>query len=170
VTQDYEPIPSAPASDHRLNDVLPKYFLSTAGRVEHWDRHAFISREGRPSENVHILVSGAAYSHRRAINGARAILALYLPGDVLDLAGSGHHFSLCDTQAIGPSQTAFVSRSTLLRAAREHTAIATSLWSLTARSASILSQWLMKVGRSDARARISHLICEIAVRLGAGND
>lgn len=34
--------------------------------------------------------------------------------------------------------------------------------------ASILAQWVVNVGRRDARARIAHLLCEIAMRLGAG--
>ena len=33
--------------------------------------------------------------------------------------------------------------------------------------ASVLSQWIVNVGRRDARARIAHLICEMAVRLHA---
>nr|WP_277622857.1 Crp/Fnr family transcriptional regulator [Sphingomonas telluris] len=34
--------------------------------------------------------------------------------------------------------------------------------------ASILAQWVVNVGRRDARARIAHVLCEIATRLGAG--
>lgn len=31
----------------------------------------------------------------------------------------------------------------------------------------VLSQWILNVGRRDARSRIAHLLCEIATRLGA---
>ena len=32
--------------------------------------------------------------------------------------------------------------------------------------AAILSQWIVNVGRRDAKQRIAHLICEVATRMG----
>lgn len=34
--------------------------------------------------------------------------------------------------------------------------------------AAVLSQWVVNVGRRDARTRIAHLLCEMAVRTGDG--
>ena len=36
--------------------------------------------------------------------------------------------------------------------------------------ASILSEWVMNVGRRSARKRVGHLLCEMATRLGAVRD
>jgi CRP-like cAMP-binding protein len=35
--------------------------------------------------------------------------------------------------------------------------------------AAILAEWVMNVGRRDARQRVAHLLCELATRLGAAN-
>ena len=36
--------------------------------------------------------------------------------------------------------------------------------------AAILSQWVVNLGRRDAKARLSHLVCEMAIRLGAARE
>ena len=47
------------------------------------------------------------------------------------------------------------------------------MWLDTLLDASIFREWVVNVGRRDARARISHLLCELIVRLqniGAGRQ
>ena len=47
------------------------------------------------------------------------------------------------------------------------------MWIDTLIDASIFREWVVNVGRRDARARIAHLLCELALRLertGAGRD
>nr|WP_257015300.1 helix-turn-helix domain-containing protein [Sphingomonas melonis] len=36
--------------------------------------------------------------------------------------------------------------------------------------AAILTQWVVNVGRRDARARLAHMFCEMAFRLSTGRD
>nr|WP_246870334.1 Crp/Fnr family transcriptional regulator [Novosphingobium sp. SG707] len=47
----------------------------------------------------------------------------------------------------------------------ERPAIQTALWRETLVTTSIVGEWLTNVGRRDARGRISHHLCEFAVRL-----
>lgn len=47
------------------------------------------------------------------------------------------------------------------------------MWTETLIDASIFREWVVNVGRRDSRARIAHLLCELAIRLeriGAGED
>jgi CRP-like cAMP-binding protein len=46
-------------------------------------------------------------------------------------------------------------------------ALGTAIIELTLIEASILREWVVNVGRRDARARIAHILCEFAVRLEA---
>lgn len=48
-----------------------------------------------------------------------------------------------------------------------------AMWIETLIDASIFREWVVNVGRRDSRARIAHLLCEMAVRLksnGAADD
>jgi CRP-like cAMP-binding protein len=46
-------------------------------------------------------------------------------------------------------------------------AIQRALWLSTLIDGSIFSEWITNVGRRDARTRVSHLLCELAVRMKA---
>jgi CRP-like cAMP-binding protein len=46
-----------------------------------------------------------------------------------------------------------------------HPPIGRAIIQLTLVEASILREWVVNVGRRDARARIAHVLCEFAVRL-----
>ncbi|HMH65137.1 MAG TPA: Crp/Fnr family transcriptional regulator, partial [Rhizomicrobium sp.] len=48
--------------------------------------------------------------------------------------------------------------------------IAESFWRDCAADAAIASEWVINLGRRKARTRIAHLICEVAMRLGKGED
>jgi CRP-like cAMP-binding protein len=58
-------------------------------------------------------------------------------------------------------------------AADRYPALAEAFWRDCMVDAAILSEWVVNVGRRDAKTRIAHLICELATRLhatSAGND
>jgi CRP-like cAMP-binding protein len=58
-----------------------------------------------------------------------------------------------------------VAHSDLLAVARAHPGVGEALWRDGAADASILSQWVVNMGRRDARMRTAHLFCEIGVRM-----
>jgi CRP-like cAMP-binding protein len=45
-------------------------------------------------------------------------------------------------------------------------AVAEALWRDCMVDSAVLAQWIVNVGRRDAKCRIAHLLCEIATRLG----
>ncbi|MBS0504610.1 MAG: Crp/Fnr family transcriptional regulator [Proteobacteria bacterium] len=148
----------------RLDDAERAALLNLPHRVRQLDRSAYISREGEDTKNCQILLSGFAQSSRTDARGARALLALHMEGEPLNICGSADEKSPCDVQALSPLTIASIPNDALISLGVSYPSIAIALWRLAARNASVLSEWLMNVGRRDARGRISHLICEIAVR------
>jgi len=135
-------------------------------RVIEVDRHAYLSREGERISHCHVLLSGIAIRHKVARNGARQIVAICLPGDLLDLGHGDAGFSTSNTQSLGSAQVAVIPRGALVELALAHTGVAVALWKDADANASILAEWLLNLGQRDARARIAHLVCEVVVRLG----
>ncbi|SOB87440.1 transcriptional regulator, Crp/Fnr family [Sphingomonas guangdongensis] len=133
-------------------------------RLRRMERGGFVVREGDRPHRCNILLSGYAFSSKVCSDGARAVLALHMEGDPLDIAGCSGSDAQCNVQALTPIVTADLSRDDLCALAHDHPAIAAALWRLTARNAAMLGEWLTNVGRRSARGRISHLICEIAAR------
>ena len=68
-------------------------------------------------------------------------------------------------QALSTVTILRVPHIALRSAAAAYPAIAEALWRDCMVDASILSQWVVNVGRRNARTRIAHILCEVAVRL-----
>lgn len=62
---------------------------------------------------------------------------------------------------------AAVPVAALRRLAREHPAVGRAMWIETLVDAAIFREWIVNVGRRDSISRISHLLCELALRLEA---
>jgi len=133
-------------------------------RIADLDRSRFIAREGEPNRHCCLLLSGFAYCHRLTGDGARQILSVHLTGDLLDLQNGAAEIATSNVQPLSPVRVAFIPRAALLALADAHPSIAAALWADTGANASILAEWLLNVGRRNARARIAHLMCELAVR------
>ena len=70
-------------------------------------------------------------------------------------------------QALSTATILCVPHDAVRRTAVAHPALAEALWRDCMVDASILAQWVVNVGRRDARARIAHVLCEVALRVGA---
>ena len=129
------------------------------------EAHAYTVREGAKPEGCAILLSGFAYRHKLTSDGARQIVALHIPGEPLDF----QHLFLDETdhnvQMLTRGEVAVVPREPLQRLARSRSAVGHAILITILVEGSIYREWVLNVGRRDARARLSHLLCEFAVRL-----
>jgi CRP-like cAMP-binding protein len=100
-------------------------------------------------------------------NGGRQILSIHIPGDFVDIQhvmlGTADH----NVQMLTTGEIAFVSAAAVKEIAFKYPTIGQALWLQTLVDGSIFREWIANVGRRDARTRISHLLCEFAVRLHA---
>jgi CRP-like cAMP-binding protein len=72
-------------------------------------------------------------------------------------------------QALAVTTILRVPHEALRAVARRFPAIAEAFWRECVVDAAVLSEWVVNVGRRDARTRLAHLLCEITCRVeGAG--
>jgi len=129
---------------------------------------AYLLREGEPSRRYcSFIMSGLAFRQKLTIMGARQIVSLHMPGDFLDLGLIFLPHADYSVQALTPLDVVEIDRLVLAKLARERSNIARAMWIDSLIEGAMLREWVVNVGRRDARSRLAHLFCEFAVRLEA---
>lgn len=90
-----------------------------------------------------------------------------MAGDLLDLQHLFLKRADHNVQALTRVESAEIDRDALRALALERPAIGEAMWVDALIDASIFREWVMNIGRRDARSRIAHLICEFAARMDA---
>lgn len=126
---------------------------------------AYIVRDGEVPGPCAVLLSGFAYRQKVTSDGARQIVSIHLPGEMLDLQHL--HLDCADhsVQALTEVEIAYVPRQTLREVMAERPGIGRAVGVASAVEASIAREWMLNIGRRDARTRLAHLLCEFAMRL-----
>ena len=123
-----------------------------------------IIRDGERPEHVHLILEGWAYRYKLLDDGKRQITAFLIPGDFCDMhvaiLGEMDH----NIGTLTPTRVAYIPHEaigTLL--ARPQ--VARGFWWATLVDEAVLRAWLVNLGQRDAFRRISHLICEMHLRM-----
>jgi CRP-like cAMP-binding protein len=126
-----------------------------------------VVREGDRPTRCFAILEGFACSFKQTGEGKRQIMGFYIPGDMPDLQ-SLHLKTLDHTiGTISPCTVGFIQHEVVRELCRRHPRIGDALWRETLVDAAIFREWVVNVGRRDARARIAHVLCEMLVRLRA---
>jgi CRP-like cAMP-binding protein len=149
-----------PEEDRRLILGLPY-------RLRKLDAATYLVREGDVPSHCSVLVDGYAYRQKVTGSGARQILAVCIPGDCVDLQNMFLNVSDHSVQMLTRGLVADVPRDELQELVLKRPATGSAIIQSTLVEASILREWVINVGRRDARTRIAHILCEFAVRLEA---
>ena len=139
--------------------------LSLPYRLQTFDPGNYLVREGSSATHCALIVSGFACRHKVTIDGARQIISVHIPGDFIDLEGAMLAIADHNVQTLTRCELALVPLEAVRRLATEHPNIARAMWVDALVDSSIFREWVVNVGRRDARARIAHLLCEFARRL-----
>jgi CRP-like cAMP-binding protein len=165
---------------HILDGMVRKF--ETRARLEEADRaalynlpfeirdipaHRYIAREGDRPPGATLMITGLSYRHKITVDGSRQILSVHIPGDFVDLEGSLLRIADHNVQALTPCQVAIVPREALVRLIEQHARLAHAMWVDTLIDGSIFREWIVNVGRRDARSGMCHLLCEFSRRLEA---
>ena len=126
---------------------------------------AHIIRDGDKPDHCCLLLSGFAYRHKITGEGGRQVLSLHLAGDFVDLQNSLLEVSDHNVQMLTEGDVAFVPREAIKELVLARPAIGVAMWVDTLVDASIFREWVVNVGRRDARARVAHILCEFSMRL-----
>lgn len=131
----------------------------------HWlDAQSYTLREGDRPDWCAFLVSGYAIRHKLTGDGERQIMSMHIPGDALDFQNMFLESSDHNVQLLTRAEVAEVPRLLLEDLVMAHPAVGRAVMIHTLVEASILREWVVNVGRRDARGRIAHLLCEFAYR------
>ncbi len=123
--------------------------------------------EGEQPDDCRLIGSGFVYRNKLTCDGKRQIVSIHLAGEIVDLHNSFLNVADHNVQALTDVEVALIPRAAMRRLSVDYPAIARALLIETLIDASILREWLLNVGQRSSRARIAHLICEIALRLRA---
>ena len=139
--------------------------LNLPYRILRAEAGRYIVREGSMTDHSAIIISGLCYRHKFTAEGARQIVSIHVPGDFVDLEGSLLHVADHNVQALTRSEFALVPADKVRALVDGHPRIARAMWVDTLIDGSIFREWVMNIGRRDARERLAHLFCEFARRL-----
>lgn len=128
---------------------------------------SYTVREAEPPVQCGVLLSGFAYRQKLTGEGDRQIVSLHVPGDALDLQHLFLDVADHSVQMLTRGEVAFVPRAAIQDLAANRPGVSRALMVKVLAEASVLREWVLNVGRRDARARLSHVLCELAVRLEA---
>lgn len=148
-----------------LSDLDKQAILRLPCERRTFDPSAYLVREGEAPVHCSALISGFAYRHKLTLDGARQIVALQIPGDPIDLQHLFLDVADHNLQTLTRAEVALIPRAALQEVARERPAIGVAFMVNMLVEASVFREWVTNVGRRDARTRVAHLLCEIAVRL-----
>ncbi|HEX9966214.1 MAG TPA: Crp/Fnr family transcriptional regulator [Allosphingosinicella sp.] len=126
---------------------------------------AYMVREGEKVDHCILLLSGFAYRHKITGDGQRQIVAIHMPGEFLDLQNSLLGVADHNVQALTRCEVASVPVAVLRQLYEERPRVGQAMWIDTLVDAAIFREWIVNVGRRDSISRLSHLLCEIALRL-----
>ncbi|HEY0112511.1 MAG TPA: Crp/Fnr family transcriptional regulator [Allosphingosinicella sp.] len=126
---------------------------------------SYMVREGEPAEVCTLLLSGFAIRHKVTRDGQRQIISVHLPGEFLDLQNSFLGVADHNVQALTRCEVALTPVSAIQQLVEARPLVGRAMWIDTLIEAAIYREWLVNVGRRNSLSRLSHLLCEFALRL-----
>jgi CRP-like cAMP-binding protein len=132
-------------------------------------RDTYLVREGEPPTTCSVLINGFAFRQKLVSDGARQIISIHIPGEFLDIQNMLLEIADHNVQCLTRCMIALVPRASLLTLMANWPNLQKAIWLGTVIDSSIFREWVVNVGRRDARERIAHLLCELAARLRAAD-
>ena len=148
-----------------LSDEEQQAILNLPGRPEHVQSNRDFVQIGQRVDHACLISAGIVGRFGQNSEGKRQITAMHVAGDMADLHSVVQPTAPSALQALSIATIIRVPHAALRAVTGRYPALAEALWRDCMVDASILAQWVLNVGRRDAKERIAHLLCEMAVRL-----
>ena len=120
--------------------------------------------KGERLDHSSFVLQGVVAAFDQNRDGERQTVALYIDGDMVDLHSVALPQAMSGLQALGSATILMVPHAALVRIANKHPSIAEAFWRECSADTGILREWVVNVGRRDARTRMAHFFCEMACR------
>lgn len=134
-------------------------------RLRKLDAATYLVREGSLPLQCSVLLEGYAFRQKVTGTGSRQIMAICIPGDAVDLQNMFLDVADHALQMLTRGMVVDIQRNDLQALVLSRPTVGAAIIQLTLIEASILREWVVNIGRRDARERVAHLLCEFAVRL-----
>lgn len=124
-----------------------------------------IARDGEVVHHSCLLLEGMLHRTKTTANGGRQILSIHVPGDIPDLHSL--HLSKMDHSLVATIQSnvAFIAHADIKKAITQSPPLNDLFWRETLIDAASFRAWMIMLGQTDSMARVSHVLCELYVRL-----
>jgi CRP-like cAMP-binding protein len=134
------------------------------------DKHQFpanrdIISEGDSPDHIHLMLEGWAARYKVVRDGGRQITAYLIPGDFCDLHVTVLRAMDHGITALTPVTVAFIPPKVIEELPIQRPELARALLWATLVDEAVLRNWIVNLGRRDARERVSHLMCEMHLRM-----
>ncbi len=140
--------------------------LNNLAKIERsFEPGSFIIREGDHPTELLVLTSGLCIIHKISTDGYRQIVSIKLSEDIININNIYLDISDYNVQSLTRCTVVAVPKNEMRSLATQRVALGTALIRASLIEASIYREWILNNGRRDARTRIGHLLCELAVRL-----
>jgi CRP-like cAMP-binding protein len=147
-----------------LGEEERQAILDLPGRPVQVQSNRDYVRLGERVDHSCLVVDGLVGRFGQNREGGRQITALHIEGDMIDLHSVVAPDATSALQALTVTTLLQVPHSALRNVARRHPAVAEAFWRECVVDAAVLAEWVVNVGRRDARTRAAHLLCEMATR------
>jgi CRP-like cAMP-binding protein len=151
----------------RLPDEDRQAVLQLPYTLRSLEASSYLIREGDPPVRCGVLVSGFAYRQKITGDGQRQIMALMIPGEAVDFQNLTFGVADHSVQMLTRGEVAFVARAHFQALIDTRPAVARAILIHILVEASIAREWVLNLGRRDARTRMAHFLCEFAIRMQA---
>lgn len=133
-------------------------------RIQNVRGNGYLLRDGQVVRDCSLVLEGHAFRSKLTGVGQRQILSFHRRGDIVDL----HHLELRvadhNVQALNEARIAWIPIDAIRATIDARPRVARALWRDSLIDGSIQREWILNVGRRDARTRIAHLLCELIYR------
>lgn len=129
-------------------------------------RHT-LARTGEPIGFSTYLIKGFICRYMDDLDGQRQLVAVHIAGDFVDLHGYPLESLDHDIATVTACKIAIVPHRNLDPIVAERPKLARLLWFSTLLDAAMHREWIFRLGRLEAVARVAHFLCEIEARLAA---
>ena len=135
--------------------------------VRTYEPSAYLVRDGEPPATCAVILSGFAFRQKLTSEGTRQIVSLHIPGEALDFQNLFLDVADHNVQTLTRAEVAIIPRDAVREIVHARPGVAHAILVYTLVEASIFREWVLNIGRRDARTRLAHLLCEFATRIDA---
>lgn len=161
----FEPVIRKLSAFERLSDGEVHAVQKLGHDVRVFHKYRDIITEGENPDFVHVVLAGWAARYTILPDGSRMITAFLIPGDFCDMHVTTLSAMDHSILAVTDCKVAFARKGAIDDITRSTPALTRAFWRSTLVDEAVLRQWLVSVGRRDAKATLAHLLCELHVRL-----